>query len=133
MELILACACDDARIRPDGKLDILGIFNELYAPGFPAMQDRMTVVFIMEWDRGESGRIPFRIDLVDEDERLLGTIQGETDVEPRDRERAPARTQLIMPLEEVVFPHAGSYHFNLMAGSEVRRALSLFVGEQREG
>src|SRR5690606_12060583 len=66
MQLILALACDDARVRPDGKLDITGIFNELSAPGFPAAQERMTVVFVIQWDRHESGRMPLRADLVDE-------------------------------------------------------------------
>src|SRR5690625_7898202 len=91
MELILAVACDDARVRPDGKLDIEGVFNELYAPGFPAKQDRMTVVFIIEWGRDESGRIPLRADLVDEDGQKSFTIQGHTDVEPRPADRAPAQ------------------------------------------
>lgn len=132
MELILAVACDDARVRPDGKLDIEGVFNELYAPGFPAMQDRMTVVFVVEWDRSESGRIPLRADLMDESDRQVLTIQGHTDVETRTDGRAPAQTRLILPLEQVVFPQAGRYRFNLRLGQEDRRALSLFVGERPE-
>ncbi len=129
MELILACACDDARVRPDGKLDISGVFNELHAPGFPAMQDRMTVAFVVEWSPEEAGRIPLRADLVDESGRVVLTIQGHTDVEPRAGDRARPQTRLIMPIEEVVFPSAGRYHFDLKAGSEVRRAFSLFVGK----
>ena len=128
MNIILACACDEARVRPDGKVDILGLFNELSAPGFPAMQDRMTVVFMVEWDRATSGRIPLRADLVDDNDQKVLTIQGHTDVESReDESRAPAQTRLIMPLDEVVFPHAGRYHFNLKMGDEERRAFSLFV------
>lgn len=132
MELILAVACDDARVRPDGKLDISGVFNELYAPGFPAKQDRMTVVFIVEWDRSESGRIPLRADLVDETGQKSFTIQGHTDVEPRPADRAPAQTRLVMPLEDVVFPKPGRYHFELRFGNEVKRALYLFVGQRAE-
>ena len=132
MELLLACACDDARVRPDGKLDVTGIFNELYAPGFPAMQDRMTVVFVVEWGPEETGRIPLRADLVDEAERPVLTIQGHTDVEARGGERAAPQTRLVMPLEEVVFPAPGRYHFNLKAGERTVRAFSLFVGEREE-
>lgn len=132
MELILAVACDEARVRPDGKLDIQGVFNELYAPGFPAKQDRMTVVFIVEWGRDESGRIPLRADLVDETGQKSFTIQGHTDVERRPAERAPAQTRLVMPLDDVVFPRAGSYHFELRFGDQVTRALSLFVGLREE-
>ncbi|HEX6938940.1 MAG TPA: hypothetical protein VF158_05970 [Longimicrobiales bacterium] len=128
MELILACACDDATVRPDGKLDISGIFNELSAPGFPAMQDRMTVVFIVEWGPEETGRLPLRADLVDEANRPVLTIQGHTEVEARGSDRARPQTRLIMPLEDVVFPAAGRYHFELKVGEQTRRAFSLFVG-----
>lgn len=133
MEIILACACDDARVRPDGKVDIQGLFNELSAPGFPAMQDRMTVVFMVQWDRETEGRIPLRADLVDESGEKILTIQGHTDVEGRDDpSRPPAQTRLIMPLEEVIFPHAGQFYFNLKLGDEERRALSLFVKHVEE-
>ncbi|HLU25174.1 MAG TPA: hypothetical protein VKZ58_05665 [Longimicrobiales bacterium] len=129
MELILAVACDEASVRPDGKLDLIGIFNELNAPGFPAMQEEMTVVFVIEWPRHLSGRIPLRADLVDASGRKLLTIQGHTDVEPRGPDRAPAQTRLVMPLREVIFPAPGPYHFDLQAGDETRRALSLFVAK----
>lgn len=135
MELILALACDEARVRPDGKLDIFGVFNELSAPGFPATQERMMVAFVVEWGRKVSGRQPLRADLVDEEDRKILTIQGHTDVESRGQDRAPAQTRLILPLERVVFPHAGRYHFELTLGSEKRRALSIFVRHvpQEEG
>lgn len=127
MQLTLSIACDDARTRPDGKLDITGIFNELSAEGFPAMQDRMTVVFTLEWAHEESGEIPLRADLKDDDGQVVLTIEGATEVDRRPRDRPPAQTRLILPLERVVFPHAGRYTFELTAGQDTVRALSLYV------
>lgn len=129
MEITLAAVCDGAHERPDGKLDLAGIFNELRAPGFPAVQDRMTVVLAVAWGPGESGRQPIRADLIDEDEQLILTIQGHTEVpEPAPGQSAP-HTRLVMPLENVVFPHAGRYWLRLTAAGDKRRACSLFVGE----
>lgn len=120
MRLILSLACDDAEARPDGKLDIHGVFNELNAPGFPAAQDRMTVVFVMEWERDVRGSVPFRADLVDEQGQKVLTIQGHTEVHAPAASGAPATTRLVMPLERVVFPHPGAYRFVLSArGREV--------------
>lgn len=130
MELILALACDDARVRPDGKLDVIGVFNELSAPGFPASQERMTVVFVVEWASEDAGRRPLRADLLDQAGAHVLTIEGHTEVDDREAGRAPAQTRLIMPLENVIFPHAGRYHFELRSGEEVRPAFSLFVGAQ---
>jgi hypothetical protein len=123
MRLLLAVVCEDAAARPDGRLDIVGIFDELQAPGFPAAQDRMTVVFIMEWSDHEHGRQEFRADLVDDQSRKVLTIEGHTDVAPGSG-RHP-RTQLIMPLERVVFPRAGEYRFMLQVGDVTLTALSL--------
>jgi hypothetical protein len=128
MILRLAAVCEAARERPDGRLDLVGIFNELSAPGFPAMQERMTAVFLVEWEHDESGELPLRADMIDETGRKLLTIQGHTQVEARTADRAPAQTRLIMPLEKVVFPKPGRYRFELVAAGDVAEAVSFFVG-----
>jgi hypothetical protein len=127
MNLILALACDEARVRDDGKLDVVGVFNELGAPAFPAAQERMTVVFIIEWATAEQGAQPLRADLIDQDNQLILTIQGQTDVDSRGPDQPPAQTRVVLPLENVVFPHAGAYRFRLRAGAHTVEALPLFV------
>jgi hypothetical protein len=129
MILKLSAVCESARERPDGRLDLVGLFNELSAPGFPAMQDRMTAVFLVEWDPDEAGHQPLRADMVDDTGRKVLTIQGHTDVEPRTGEQVPAQTRLIMPLEKVVFPKPGRYTFQLVAGGDVVDACSFFLRE----
>lgn len=131
MELILALAADAVEERPDGKLDVVGVFNELSAAGFPALQDRMMVVFLIEWDTDEAGEQPLRADLVDEAGEKVLTIQGHTEVARREAGRPPAQTRLVLQLEKVVFPHPGRYQFELLAGEHVRRTLPLFVAEGR--
>jgi hypothetical protein len=128
MELILAVACEEARDRPDGRLDLVGVFDELSAPGFPAKQAAMTVVFVMEWPPEEVGRQEFRADLIHTDGTRVVTIEGHTDVSTDGRTRP--RTRLIMPMKEVVFPQAGEYRFRLTVGDEGRTAFSLFVSRE---
>ena len=130
MELILALVCDEASIRADGKLDVNGIFNELGAPGFPAEQDRLTVVFVIEWATGEEGSQPLRADLIDDQDQMVLTIQGQTEVLSRAADQPPAQTRVVMPLEHVVFPHPGRYRFRLRAGGQTALALPLFVAER---
>ena len=129
MILRLSAVCEGAHERPDGRLDLSGIFNELSAPGFPAMQERMTVVFLVEWEADEVGELPLRADMIDESGRKLLTIQGHTEVAARSSDRSPPQTRLIMPLDKVVFPKPGRYRFELVAGGDVADACSFFVGE----
>ena len=99
--------CTDASAGPDGKLNIHGVFNDLRAPDFPARQDQMVLAGIVEWDRHEQGRIPFRIDLIDPEGMSIFTIEGHTDVEPQPQSGSPARTQFVLPLKNVMFPVPG--------------------------
>ena len=112
--------CTNAGVGPDGKLSIHGIFNELHAPDFPALQDRMVLVGIVEWQRDLEGRIPFAVDLNDPDGVSIFSIEGHTDVEARPPTMAPAKTQLILPLKNVMFPVPGHYRTRInINGSEL--------------
>lgn len=127
MELLLGLVCDDARTTPEGKLDVEGVFNDLFAPGFPARQDRMVLVMAVEWDRDDQGRFKFRIDLTGpEGDRSL-TVDGHTDVDPRPAHRPPPRTRLVMPLENVVFPRPGRYRFQVRMKGETLPGPSLHL------
>ncbi len=105
--------CTDAAAGSDGKLSIRGIFNELRAPDFPARQDEMVLVGIVEWQRDLAGRIPFTVDLTDPDGMSIFSIEGHTDVEARPASRAPAKTHLILPLKNVMFPVPGHYRVRI--------------------
>lgn len=127
MDLLLALVCDDARATPEGKLDVHGIFNDLYAPGFPAKQDRMVLVLVLEWDRRDAGRFKFRVDLMGPGGRPSFTVDGHTDVDERAPGQPPARTRLLMPLEEIVFPEEGAYRFVVRVKGRELRGPSLYL------
>jgi hypothetical protein len=129
MKLILSLACEEVRSRPDGRMDLVGVFNELSAPGFPAAQDHMTVIFVFEWGPEDQGEQPLRADMLDDAGNHVLTIQGHTEVSIRPDDRAPAQTRLVLPLERVIFPHAGLYTFHVRAANETLQGFSLFVSQ----
>lgn len=132
MELQLALICDDARTTPEGKLDVHGVFNDLYAPGFPAKQEHMVLVLTLEWARGDVGRILFKVELTDPSGRPTLTVEGQSDVDSRPADRPPARTRLILPLEEVIFPQAGRYQFNIKVKGRDHPGPSLYLVDTSE-
>ncbi|HSJ14200.1 MAG TPA: hypothetical protein VK939_07285 [Longimicrobiales bacterium] len=124
MRLTTAALCESAHERPDGRIDLIGVFHELNAPGFPAVQEHMTAVFVVEWDAAETGPQPLRADLLAPNGRKVLTIEGHTEVSAQPG-GGPPQTRLIMPLEKVVFPVTGLYQFELLAGTGVVRACPL--------
>jgi hypothetical protein len=127
-----AFICGDARVTHDGRMDVLGVLNELYAPAFPARQDRVVLVALLVWDAGESGALDFRVDLEDDAGASIYTVTGSTDVAARDAPSPPPKTRLVLPLHNVVFPAAGRYRFVLRVASTRVLGPSLFVCEQAQ-
>ncbi len=105
--------CKEAAAGPDGRLNIQGVFNELYASDFPARQEHLVLAGVIEWERHTQGRIPFKIDLTGPDGKSVFSIDGHTDVEFRPVNSAPAKTQLVLPMEKVMFPVPGQYRVRL--------------------
>ncbi len=110
--------CKDAGNGPDGKMDIHGIFNELLAADFPAKQDRMVLAGIIEWNAEVTGKVPFKMDLMDPQGLSIFTIEGHTDIEPQPPSRAPAKTQFVLPMTNVMFPAPGRYQMRIEINGE---------------
>ena len=83
MRLLASALCDHAAATPQGKLDVHGVFHDLYAGGFPARQDRMFLVLVLEWDSADSGRYAFRVDVAGPDGKPALTVEGQSEVTPR--------------------------------------------------
>ncbi len=115
MRVLYAVLCETAQAGEDGRAHLHGVFHHLFAPGFPAKQERMMLAVAMEWDAPEAGTVPFRIDLLDPSRSPVGSITGHTEVGTPSPMEPPQRTVLVMGLDEVVFPVEGTYEFELNA------------------
>lgn len=132
MRLLASALCDHAADSPSGKLDLQGVFHDLYAPGFPAQQGRMMLVLVLEWDRGDDGRYDFRIDVKDPSGKPSLSVDGYSQVISRPADRPPPRTRLVMPLENVVFTVPGPYEFELTVKGRRIPGPTLYLVETRD-
>lgn len=132
MRVLYAVLCEEANAREDGRADIRGVFHHLFAPGFPAQQDRMTLMLVVEWEPADVGTVHFRIDLLDPTESPVGTINGHTEVGTPGPMEPPQRTVLAMGLEGVIFPQPGKYEFELNALQRRIRVAPLHLIENPE-
>lgn len=109
--------CEDAHFGEDGRLDVRGVYNVLYAPGFPAAHD-VVLVMAVEWDADEEGQKEFRVDILDPARSPTGTVAVQTEVIPTGEVGLPPQTLLRADLHDTRFPTAGTYLFELTMGEE---------------
>jgi hypothetical protein len=129
MKVLYSVIAEDAQLRHDGRMDVHGIFHELYARGFPARQDRLTLVTTIEWLASERGAIDFTINLLDPDRAPALTINAQTQVEDEYAVHRPARTQMAIPIDGLVFPVAGTYEFQLTVGDHTEALTPIYLVE----
>ncbi len=124
--------CNQADTEPDGTLNLRGIRNELYAPAFPARQDRLFLAGIVEWQREVHGRQEFVIHLNGPDRKSIFTIEGNTDVDSRPDSRPPAKTQLVLPMENLIFTTAGEYQIEVYIAGQTKKGPILYLMKTEE-
>ena len=129
MKVLYSVIAEDAKLRHDGRMDVHGIFHELYARGFPARQDRLSLVTTIEWTAEERGAIDFTVNLLDPDRAPVLTINAQTQVEDEYAVHRPARTQMAIPIDGLTFPRTGTYEFELTVGEHKQPLANLYLIE----
>lgn len=117
MQLRIAALADYTNITETGKLNILGIFSQIHAAQVPAVHAQMQLVLQFAFDPLESGEKHIQIILQDEDGHAVLTADGTLQIASLNQ-LDPIVVNQILVLQNVVFPHFGSYEFVLLVNGE---------------
>lgn len=91
-----------------GKKSLIGVFENIHAPGFPVLQGRMAVYARLV---DAEGKYRFLIRLVKLDgEKIVAELQFETEIADR-----LSAAELPINIANIVLPEAGKYEFQLYA------------------
>ena len=129
MKLILFLVADYANITRDGKLNLMGIFNDIYAQNFPARHSSMHLVAKLAAELGEYGQTrDFTVKLLDADGNSIFDLSGQLQVPPGGQGRIP-EVNLILELKDITFPKEGFYQFVLLVDKDHKGELSIYVNK----
>lgn len=134
MEVALAVAADYANITNDGKLNVMGIFQEVNPTEFPMALPQMFLVIAFEAGPAEIGtQKDVRIVFVDDDgdQKLMLNLQLVVP-EPA-RSGSPAYFNQIVGLGGLPLEKAGGHAFFILIGGEERGRVLLHVNEPSPG
>ena len=127
MRVSLALLADYSNVSREGKLNILGIFDTIYAPGFPTTHAHMQLVVRFEADAREAGatrqvEVQFRT----QDGSVLFRLPGAMTVQPGELGET-IRTDHILNVTSLNLEHPGRYAFDVLVDGQVAATVPLRV------
>jgi hypothetical protein len=128
MEIDLALMADAATVDGTGKLSVLGIFDQIAAPQFPARHGRIALVLRFSTAAGDLGEHTVEIRLGGPGSTEVLRIEGKMGVpEGAQVPLAGRRNAQVLNLDGVVFPKPGAYSFEINLDGVHRLSVPLTV------
>ena len=129
MDVTLALLADAANVSREGKLNLLGIFDTIFAHAFPSTHPQMQLVIRFEAAAREAGSTrQVEIQLVAGDGSILFRLPGTLTVQPHGLGDA-IRMDHLLTLNHVQFERPGRYRFDVLLDGQVAAAVPLQVEE----
>jgi hypothetical protein len=129
MDLKLGLLADFANKSADGKLNILGVFDRIWAQRFPALHPEMKLVLRFAVHPAEIGEAKkFKIRMVTDDGQSVFELDGEMRLN-KPAQPLPVGEMIhvdqILALNGFPIPSAGRYEFVIMVNGEVKGTVPL--------
>jgi hypothetical protein len=125
IEITMAVLADSANVSQEGKLNILGIFENINAQNFPVTHPTMALVLCFHAERGDMNREHnIVIDFVDDDGHKILDLKGSVKIgEAPPGERF--KSNQIIFFNGVQFPKPGVYEFKIIINGEERSSVPI--------
>jgi hypothetical protein len=132
MEVTLALLADYANVSQEGKLNVMGVFNRIWAKKFPAVHPEMRLVFRLEAGLAERGTDKvIEVKLLDADAKVLQHLKGQFTV-PAESPRPTIEIAQVLTFATVRFEKPGDYAFHILVGGDEKKTVPFFVEQLPE-
>jgi len=129
MKPLLFLSADYANITGEGKLNVMGIFNNINALSFPARHSSMHLIAKLSPEMSEYGqKRSFTILLMDADANHIVEVSGEFEV-PKGQDGKKPEVNIMFELKDVVFVKPGRYVFVLLIDKDQKDEITLYVNQ----
>jgi len=129
MEIVTFLAADYANIADHGKLNVMGIFANIYAQIFPAQHPSMFLVIKLRPQLGEYGKErKITILLQDADGKELLSLSNDIKIPEITQGNIP-EVNAILQFNNIVFEKPGIYRFVLLVDKDHKGALDIHVSQ----
>lgn len=129
MQLRYALACDYANVTNDGRLNIAGVIDRLYAPHFPAVHRTLFLVVSLEIEpEDDDQERVVHVQLIDGDARTLADLHGRMRLGHGDR-----MLNQVHVFHDLQFETPGTYRFNIFLDGNLAKTFDLDLIQLPQG
>jgi hypothetical protein len=134
MNLKLAVLADHVNETKEGKLNLLGVFDVLFAKKLPAKHPKLFLVAVFEASVSEGSEHKAKVGVYDSDGQEVLPLTPELPLkfQPTGRGK-PFQARLVVELEGLRFPHFGDYEFHLLIDGRIEGQVGLEVRQIKGG
>ncbi|HLY66141.1 MAG TPA: hypothetical protein VKU60_11455 [Chloroflexota bacterium] len=129
MQVPICFVADAANVSVEGKVNMVGQFEEIRALGFPVRHPQLAMwlqLLAEPFDIGREAALEVR--LVDADgQQILSVTRAITPPPPPIPDAWPVKLNVIVWVQDVVFPTAGAYEFRILLDAEDKARATLTV------
>jgi hypothetical protein len=129
MEVLVLLAADYANLERSGKLNVMGIFNDINSATFPIRRPLMHLIFKLGTELGEFNQSrTVTVKLLDEDGGELLSIPQNIEIPKSGGGRRP-ELNFIMELRDIVFQKPGRYDFVILVDNDHKKELPIYINQ----
>jgi hypothetical protein len=124
IEAFLLC---DAATEQQGKLNVLGAFDNIWTKNVPAIHPACAIVARIRFEKIEEGNHPVKIQIIDQDGGNIGPkLEGNISVRIASNLDSSI-ANLILNIQRLKFKQYGQYRIDLAVDGEIKASLPLRV------
>lgn len=126
MEIEIFTLADFAQDN-NSKLTIVGTFDTINAPQFPAQHPACSIACRMRFSDKESGTHPFKLRLIDSSgKEIIKPVEGNLNIGPSPNGKIGS-VNIVVNFNQLQFPKPERYAFELYIDGDWKTGLPLFV------
>lgn len=126
IEAFLLC---DAATDSQGKLNVLGAFDTIFAKKTPVIHQSCSIALRIRFSKLEEGEHKIKIDIVDEDgKKIVPTMNGSLNVKIGERLFSSV-VNLVLNIQRLKLDKFGEYSVNLAIDGREVSDLPVYLGE----
>jgi hypothetical protein len=124
---VMMLLADYANVTNNGKMNVMGIFSQILAKSFPCKHHSMVLIAQVGLDIGERAvPRPIAFRLMPPEGAPLVEITGELNFR-QNEDGHIEDANIIISLNDIVFPEAGDYEIRFYIHEETKHSLSIKV------